>query len=462
MTKIQKNIVKSSVVLLLLFLLLIIAFLINLLSLTDKLINSPYNKRLNELRQTTNIGSIYDKNNVLLAGSEDGQRVYHDNQNIRNSHSHIIGDVYGYCPTGADIRFGSILLDYKESLFSRINRQFKDIEKTGDDVALTIDCRLNIFAYDMIKEYNGAVVIQDYTTGEILSMVSSPAFDPNTVLEDLSINMSKDAFVNRAIQGQYAPGSLFHIVTAGAAIENIDDIATEKYKCDGSIEIDDETIYCENAHGYITMDEAFAHSCNTVFAQIGVELGAKKLTSFAEQLKFNYNFNYSDVALYPSSISVSKKEEDAAFAYTAIGQHETIVSPLHMSMITGAIANDGVMMTPNLLMSIDNSIVNKSKHGVRIISNDTVKVLQEYMMQNVSYGSGSKAISNLVKIYGKDGVAISSTDGSLYPNTWFVGYINDDDNAIVICVVLEQSYDGSNPSVEIGKTILEYAYSLEY
>ena len=462
MTQIQKNIVKSSVVIMLLFLVLVIAFLVNLLNLSDKLVNSPYNKRLNELRATTEIGSIYDTNNVLLAGSEDGQRTYHNNSTMRIVNSHLIGDTYGYCPTGAEIRFGSILLDYRESMFSIITRQIKDAPRAGDDIQLTVDCRLNVFAYDKIEDYSGAVVIQDYTTGEILCMVSSPAFDPQTLLEDLSVNMEKDAFVNRAIQGQYAPGSIFHIVTAGAAIEYLDDVENTKFNCDGSYKVDDENIYCDNGHGYITLDEAFSQSCNTVFAELGVELGANKIKSFAKQLKFNYNFDYFDVALYPSSVTVAKSEEDAAFAYAAIGQHEDIVSPMHMSMIAGAIANDGIMMTPILLKSIDNQLVSKSKHGTRMVSEDTAQTLQSYMAHNVAYGSGNDAESDTIKICGKDGTAISSTDESLYPNCWFVGYIDDEEHPLTISIVLEQSYVDSNVAVPIGKSILEYAYSIGY
>ena len=70
----------------------------------------------------------------------------------------------------------------------------------------------------------------------------SPSFDPETLMEDLEINTEKEAFVNRAIQGQYAPGSIFHIITAGAAIENIDDVLSRKYSCESFVKIDDEKI----------------------------------------------------------------------------------------------------------------------------------------------------------------------------------------------------------------------------
>ena len=460
MTQIQKNIVKASVVIMLLFLILIIAFLINI-GLSDKLINSPYNKRLKELRETTQIGSIYDTNQILLAGSVDGYRTYNSNEIMRSAHAHLIGDTYGYCPTGADISFASILLGYNESLVSTITRQIKDVERSGENIQLTVDCRLNVFAYDLLKDYSGAIVVQDYSTGEILCMVSSPVFDPETIIEDLSVNMEKDAFVNRAIQGQYVPGSLFYIVTAGAAIEYIDDIQERDFFCNGSYLVDDESIACENAHGSLSLEEAFTTSCDTVFAQLGVELGAKKLTNFAEQLKFNYDFNYSDLSLYSSNISVSTKEEDAAFAYAAIGQHEDTVSPLHMSMIAGAIANDGIMMTPNLLKSFGNKLVSQ-KHGLRIISNDTVKVLQEYMGNNISLNEDTSTDGYSVDICCKEGVAIASTDNSLYPNSWFLGYINDDNHPLVICVITEQSFIDENVSSAMGKSVLEYAYSIGY
>ena len=88
MTQIQKNIIKASVVIMLLFFIIIIAFLVNL-GQSDKLINSPYNKRLNVLRETTVIGSIYDTNNILLAGSQDGERTYHSSLTMRSAVSHL-------------------------------------------------------------------------------------------------------------------------------------------------------------------------------------------------------------------------------------------------------------------------------------------------------------------------------------------------------------------------------------
>lgn len=461
MRKIKKSIIKSSIVLMLLLLALVIAFLINILTLSDKLINSPYNKRLNELRKTTAIGSIYDRNNVTIAGSLDGERVYHSNAIMRNALSHLIGDTYGYCPTGADIRFASILLDYNESLFSNVARFVNREDRSGDDITLTVDSRLNIFAYNQMKDYNGAAVLIDYKTGEILSLVSTPSFDPKSIINDLSINQEKDAFVNRAIQGQYAPGSLFQIITAGTAIEYIADIQNRQFNCSGSIDFDDETIYCDSAHGQITLQEAFAHSCDTVFAQLGVELGAIKLNAFSEQLKFNYDFNYSDIALSSSSISISKKDDNANLAYAAIGQHETLVSPMHMAMITGAIANDGIMISPTLLKAVDNKSVAVNKYGDRIMPYDTAQTLQGYMQISHEYSHGNLNETS-TNICSKEGVAVSSKDDSLYPNSWFVGYVNDEEHSIAICIILEQSYVDENPATQVGKKLLDYAISIGY
>ena len=117
MTQTQKNIIKASVVIMLLFFVLIIAFLINL-GYSDKLINSPYNNRLDDIRETTIIGSINDRNNIVLAGSSGTERIYHNSQTMRNAVSHLIGDTYGYCPTGAEITFASILLNYNETFLA--------------------------------------------------------------------------------------------------------------------------------------------------------------------------------------------------------------------------------------------------------------------------------------------------------------------------------------------------------
>ena len=459
MTQTQKNIIKASVVIMILFLLIIIAFLITL-GQSDKLINSPYNKRLNELRKTTQIGSIYDTNSILLAGYEDGERTYSSDSQVRNAVSHLIGDTYGYCPTGAEITFASVLLNYNESFFSTVLRLTKGQQRQGEDIQLTVDYNLNVFAYDLMQNYSGAVIVQDYTTGEILCMVSTPAFDPESILDNLDENIEKEAFINRAVQGQYAPGSLFHILTAGAAVKYLENIQNREFLCNGSYTVDDETITCGTAHGKITLEEAFALSCDCVFAELGVELGAKNLTNFAEQLKFNYDFNYTGLSLYTSNISVSKDEEDAAFAYAAIGQHEDTVSPLHMSMIAGAIANDGIMVTPKLLKAIDGKETAVS-HGTAIMSEDIAKLLQQYMTGDnpIEYINND---SGRVEICCTDAIALSSTDESLYPNSWFLAYINDENHPLAICVITEQSYVEENASADIGKNILEYAYSIGY
>lgn len=460
MNDVKRNIIKASVVLMLLFVIIIIAFLVNL-GLTNTLVNSPYNKRLKELRETTEVGSIYDTNNILIAGTLDGQREYHNDEIMRNAHAHLIGDTYGYCPTGCDINLASILLDTKGSVFSTISQLINDETRKGDDIQLTLDCRLNILAYELMEDYSGAVIIQDYTTGEILCMVSTPSFDPNTLLENIDTYNENDAFVNRTIQGQYAPGSMFHIISAGAAIEYIDDIENQTFSCDAIYAVDNEIITCDTRHGNISLEKAFAVSCDTVFAELGVELGANKLVKFSEQLLFNNDFNYSDLVLYPSSITVSTKEENAAFAYTSIGQHETLISPLHLSMIVGAIANDGIMMSPNLLESVDGKDVFKS-HGTRIVTSDTAQTLQKYMNSSVSFGSSNIAASDMFAICGKAGTAISSTDDSLYPNAWFAGYIETIEHPLAICVVTEQSYADENVSAVIAKRLLEYAYTIGY
>lgn len=460
MKNVQKNIIKASIVLMILFIIIVIAFLINL-GLTSTLINSPYNKRLNELRDSTEVGSIYDKNNILIAGTSDGQREYHSDVTMRNAHSHLIGDTYGYCPTGCDINLASILLDTKSSVFSTINQIIKDENPKGDDIQLTVDYRLNVFAYELMENYSGAVVIQDYTTGEILCMVSTPAFDPSTLIDNIDYYNENDAFVNRAIQGQYAPGSMFHIITAGAALEYINDIDNKIFACNSIYAIDNEVIFCDTGHGNINLQKAFASSCDTIFAGLGVELGANNIVRFSEQLLFNKDFSYSYIVLYPSSITVSSKEEDAAYAYTAIGQHETLISPLHLNMIIGAIANDGTMMTPNLLQAINNSDVFKS-HGTRIITDDTAQTLQKYMASCVSFGSANLAYSDVFTLCGKDGTAISSTDDSLYPNAWFAGYIQDNAHPLAICVITEQSFIDENVSAVIAKKLLEYAYTIGY
>lgn len=139
----------------------------------------------------------------------------------------------------------------------------------GDSVVTTLNLELQEAAYDALGNYKGAVVVMEPSTGKILAMVSKPDFDPNTVAENWDfLNTDQDSvLLNRATQGQYAPGSTFKVVTALEYMRENPDYENYGYNCTGAIEKDGVTIRCYNGHvhGQVGFQDSLAYSCNTSF-----------------------------------------------------------------------------------------------------------------------------------------------------------------------------------------------------
>lgn len=304
--------------------------------------------------------------------------------------------------------------------------------------------------------YDGAVVLIDYTTGEILSMVSLPDFDPTAIdPRQEHGGASNDSLVNRCTIGQYSPGSIFYIATLGAAIDYLDDYETMTYVCTGSCKIDDIVVECDTAHGTMTIEDAFVYDCATVMARVGVDIGAAKMSRYARQLLFNKRFDYRNIYMASSTFDVPIWEEDDGVANAAIGQHDDIVTPLHIAMLVGALANDGYLMDPVLLGKINKRPVNMDKYGMRIFSKIAVEELS-YLM-----GISSDRSSDSVEIVGKSGLATVHSEDILLPNGWFVGYIDDASHPLAVCVVTENSGD-SDISAQVARDVMEYAVIMGY
>ena len=186
-----------------------------------------------------------------------------------------------------------------------------------------------------------------YKTGEILAMTSTPGFDPKN-MDDADLSPESSVLVNRAIQGRYVPGSIFKVVTLTAALNNG---ITERwgYTCDGTLELEGDTITCPSEHGEQTLEEAFANSCNCAFAQLGVELGADKLVSTAQSMGFYKETMYKDFTLYASKLGITSDSRESEIGWAAIGQDKDTVTPMQMCMIAASIANGGIVKEPRLV-----------------------------------------------------------------------------------------------------------------
>ncbi|GHU81953.1 beta-lactamase [Bacteroidia bacterium] len=441
--------------------------------------SNPHNSRLTAAKKTIIPGDVLDRKGAKLATSdEDGNRIYQSSADARKASASVVGDQRGMSSSGAESFMASELLGFDQGVWDRLSDLLAGRKKRGNDVALTVDAALNNTIYDAVKKYEGAaVVVQNYKTGEILGSVSTPAFDPENLEEYIpqkddseSVQAQKNKagyFVNRVTKGKYTPGSVFKIVTTLAMLEAFPDANARTYTCSGSYKVDDRTIVDAGraTHGKETLAEAFKHSCNISYAQMGLELGAGPIDAMATKLGFGEAFLFDDISVSSSSyVSPSKKSD---LAWSSVGQYKDIMTPMHMNMITAAIANGGTMMVPKLCLKT----INTRGEETRQLSPEVFKTpitaeqaaaLEGYMVETVKSGTGTSAAIKGVTVAGKTGSAEVSENKETATHAWFTGYIVDDSHPLAITVIIEKGGSGGGVAAPIAKTALAKAMELGY
>lgn len=427
------------------------------------------NPRLHNQKLRVTAGDLIDRDGVILATTRDGQRVYPGSGETRRAVSHVVGDSGGIVANGAETFMAAYLLGFKSSIWDRVQQAFSSEPERGDTIQLTISAELSVYAANLLKSYEaGAIVVYNYQTGEIICSTSYPDFDPRNVQAVLDSPVDNGALVNRAMQGLYPPGSTFKIVTMASALENIENVQNRKFNCTGAMLVEG-TIVTEASnqiHGTVTMEQAFAQSCNTEFASLALELGYSRLSSTASSFGFGDNFLFRDLVVFNSQYPTTNQSKDD-LAWSGVGQGRVLVTPLHMAMIAGAIANDGVMMEPRLMRSATTAqgmprLLAQAKPYKRLCAPATARITQEYMKACVRYGTGTQAKIDGFVVAGKTGSAEASDDKTIKTHAWFVGYVESDQHPLAIAVVVERGGSGSGVAAPIARRVLSRAIQMGY
>ena len=434
-------------------------------------VNSPYNQRQDAFAKNVVRGSITDRNGNVLAETQ----VADDGTETRyypygSLFSHVVGysdDQLGR--TGLESVENFELLTSNAFFIEKIQNEFEGSKNQGDTVITTLDADLQQAASDALGSYKGAVVIMEADTGKILAMVSKPDYDPNDIASDwqtLNTDEENSPLLNRATGGSYAPGSVFKIVTTLAYMRQNSNYSDYSYNCSGSITEDGTTIPCAggNIHGQEDLRSSFANSCNSSFANIGLQLDISGFRDTADDLLFNSPL--PGVLDYTkSSFVLDQDSPTSEIMMTAMGQGRTTVSPYHMALITQAIANGGTLMEPYLVDSVTNYTGTEVRRNVpksyaRLMTSDEASQLKEYMSAVVEEGTGSVLSGRSYTVAGKTGTAEYSSDDSDRTHSWFTGFTNVDNPELVITVITEGS-DGSfgGRAVSIAGTILDSYYN---
>ena len=457
-----------------------------------ELFDNDYNSR-DMLLETHN------RRGRILAG--DGEELaYSDEENNRiYPHANLFCHVVGYSTKGgsgieeymkyellhSDIPFASKLeCDRQEELYP------------GNDVYTTLDVQLQEYASAALGDYRGAVLVTEPSTGRILAMVSKPDFDLNTVdstWEMLRTDQSA-RLLNRAAQGLYPPGSTFKIVDAIELLqEDPSAIYDFSFDCDDGIyENEGEEIHCfqdqngqYEVHHQQTLEQAFAHSCNSAFASIVTEdLDKERFRKTLRRLMFDQPLPFD----LPSSESGSQLLEDRDISVhnlmqVAIGQGTTQVSPLHMNMITMAVANEGVLMRPYLIERVctaEGTVLREynGRQAGTLMDEETASLVRRLMraVTRVTYDSetgrdvwGTASEFNNTQNYvafGKTGTAEFGDEEDSH--AWFTGFTvsaqdYDEESGkgeaqLCITVLIENGGVGSDKAVPVAKQILDEYY----
>jgi peptidoglycan glycosyltransferase len=427
-------------------------FAIRYISKGNSWVQYPVNQHLYKNGELINAGTITDRNGEVLASTSDGKREFNDDRLIRTAVMHAVGDANGNVSTGAQVLFGEKLIgwDFLNGVY-----RYDMSHTTGMDIELTLDAELCAAAYEALNGRKGAVGVMNYRTGEVLCMVSSPSFDPADP-PDISSDPERyeGVYLNRLLSASYTPGSVFKLVTAAAAIETIKDIDSRVFSCEGTLEIGGVLVTCPAKHGEVTFEEALAESCNVSFAQIALELGGTVLQKYAERVGITAGITFNGIKTASGNADLSIAE-GANLAWAGIGQYTDMVNPFQFMTYVGAVANNGVLVSPRILS--DGGLFSKLTQAVgnkRILSRGTAEELKLMMRNNVLSNYGEQNYGGL-ELCAKSGTG--EVGGGRAPNAWFTGFLDRDDCPLAFVVVIENGGSGSAAAGSVAAHVLRAA-----
>jgi peptidoglycan glycosyltransferase len=427
---------------------------------------------------TTPRGAIYDRDGVILA-----QTLFADGVAHRVYPEPSTAEVTGYF---SPLLYGATGLEasWDDELagraggnpFSGTLDALRGRPPRGYDLHLTLDTDLQQRAHAALGDRTGAVVLLDIETGATRVLASSPSFDPNALVAMTSEEREpaqaawaalttnpRAPLVQRAISGLYPPGSTFKTITAAAAIDR--DVAQPDtvYEDPGQLTIAGHTLVEQNrpndAQTLWNLTEAFAWSLNVVFAQVGLQLGGDALTEAARGWGWEDGIPF-DLPVATSRVTVTPDflADPVALAETAFGQGELLATPLQMALVAAGIANDGDIMRPHLVASLeapDGETVRQTRpvswrHGT---DPQTASQTAAMMVSAVETGALGTAFVPGYTVGGKTGTAET---GAGDPHAWFIGFIGLPGEAprYAVAVIVEAGGGGGQVALPIGRDLL--------
>lgn len=356
---------------------------------------------------------------------------------------------------------------------------------SGKNLVLTLDYNIQKAAYDILGDLTGAVVVMKASTGEVISLVSKPDYDPNIIISKNNSSVMKELqsnkdnpFLNRSIQAKYPPASTFKLITSISALEE------EKWKpewtnyCPGYYVLkgfQDKTVQCYKgiAHGKLNLYQAIGKSCNVYFYNLGYKIGPTPIMKYANYMGLN-DKTQIDLPGEISGFIPSKKWKLKTFGESwydgdtinlAIGQGFTSVTPIEMANLVCGIVNRGIIYKPHLVSEIrsqDNLKVLQQITPEKLkevpLSSNTIRTVQAGMRYAVTNGTSVRLRHLVVPFAGKTGTAQtrSRIGSESTQHAWFVGfgpYGADPEDTYVIAVFIEHGVAGALTAVPVAEGV---------
>lgn len=378
-------------------------------------------------------------------------------------------------------------------------RVMNEIERNsgeeGQSLTLTLDARLQRAAYEAFGEESGAAVVLNVRTGEILALVSTPSFDPNLFTNGISykhwnalLKNERTPLVNKAVSGQYSPGSTFKVVVALAALEaGVIDLNT-RFNCSGGLDVGNIRFHCwrHSGHGSLNVVEALKHSCDIFFYETAMKLGIDKIHDMAVKLGMG---NVLEVGLdnEKAGIIPTKAWKKARFgtswtqgdaANSGIGQGYVLVTPLQLATMLARVVNGGYAVQPTFIKPTEKEL---SKIKRLDISTKNIEIVKRGMFEVVNGigGTAGRARFNIngAMMGGKTGTTqvrrISMKERSsgilrdeqlpwrLRNHALFIGFTPVDNPRYSVAVIVEHGSSGSGVAAPIASKILQEALQLD-
>lgn len=395
-------------------------------------------------------GTVVDREGTMLLDLENG-RIYASSEALRKATVHWLGDRYGSISAPALPAHAAELAGY-----DLLNGVYAYGNASGI-ARLTLSGAVQTAALEAMAEKKGTVAVYNYETGAILCAVTTPSYDPDNVpdVENDDSGRYEGMYVNRFTQSVYVPGSIFKIVTLAAALEEFPDAENMTFSCSGALELEGGRITCESAHGSQSLKDAFRNSCNCAFAELALEIGAKKMEKYVNTFGITDSITFDGIETASGNYQASGGSE-AQIGWSGAGQYNDQINPCAFLNFVGAIAGGGRGASPyvveNVLVGNTRTYTAKTQMGETVLSHSTAQTIREFMRNNVENKYGDSNFPGLA-VCAKTGTA--EVGGDKKPNAMLAGFVADTEYPLAFIICVEDGGYGAQVCLPIASRVLE-------